>query len=296
MADAGAGSGLEADLLRQATRIAGALERMSPPPCRRPDFDAAEAFLWRTDPDRFEPVERVNRIDLSLLRGIDRVRDVFVGNLERFADGHAANNVLLWGARGMGKSSLVKAAHARVAAVSALPLRLVEVDRTDIGALDRLLAGLEPAEGHRFLLFCDDLSFESPDSAYKSLKAVLDGGVRGRPGNVLLAATSNRRHLMPRDMIENERQTAIAPSEATEEKVSLSDRFGLWLGFHPCSQDDYLDMVRGYADAFGIAMADAELRRQAIAWRQARGSVSGRVAWQFAVDLAGRSGVSASGA
>ncbi len=284
--DGTAGRGAQ-ELRRTVERIAAALERIAPPTPGPPDFSAAEAFLWRTDPDRFEPVIEINRIDLALLRGIDLVRDTFVENLERFAAGFPANNVLLWGARGMGKSSLVKAAHDRIARSVEEPLILIEIDRTDIGALHRLLPELEKAEGRRFLLFCDDLSFESPDSAYKSLKAVLDGGIRGRPGNVLFAATSNRRHLMPRDMIENERQTAISPSEATEEKVSLSDRFGLWLGFHPCTQDSYLDMVRGYADAFGISVSDNELRRRAIAWRQARGAVSGRVAWQFAIDLAG---------
>ena len=279
-----------AGLLRTAERIAEALERISPPPPGTPDFDSAEAFLWRTDPDRFDPVAEINRIDLALLKGIDLVRDTFLDNLRRFAEGFPANNVLLWGARGMGKSSLVKAAHARVARHSSKRLLLIEIDRTDIAALHRLLADLEVAVDRRFLLFCDDLSFESQDSAYKSLKAVLDGGIRGRPRNVLFAATSNRRHLMPRDMIENERQTAIAPSEATEEKVSLSDRFGLWLGFHPCTQDGYLEMVRGYADAFGVSISDEELRRRAIAWRQARGAVSGRVAWQFAIDLVGSIG------
>ena len=287
MAEDGAASRRAQELLHTAERIAAALERIAPPPPGPPDFNAAEAFLWRTDPDRFEPVIEINRIDLALLRGIDLVRETFLENLERFAAGFPANNVLLWGARGMGKSSLVKAAHGRIARGVDDPLILIEIDRTDIGALHRVLAQLEKAEDRRFLLFCDDLSFESPDSAYKSLKAVLDGGIRGRPGNVLFAATSNRRHLMPRDMIENERQTAISPSEATEEKVSLSDRFGLWLGFHPCTQDNYLDMVRGYAGAFGISISDKELRRRAIAWRQARGAVSGRVAWQFSIDLEG---------
>ena len=281
-----------AGLSRKLERIASALERIAPRTPGPPEFDAADAFLWRTEPDRFEPVREVNRIELSLLKGIDLVRDTFLENLERFADGFPANNVLLWGARGMGKSSLVKAAHAEVGRKAANRLLLIEIDRTDIGALHRLLASLESAVERRFVLFCDDLSFESPDSAYKSLKAVLDGGIRGRPGNVLFAATSNRRHLMPRDMIENERQTAISPSEATEEKVSLSDRFGLWLGFHPCTQDDYLEMVRGYAEAFEVAISDAELRRQAIAWRQARGAISGRVAWQFSIDLAGSMRVS----
>ena len=277
-----------AGLLREMERIAAALERIAPQLAGPPDFAVADAFLWRTEPDRFEPVQEVNRIDLCLLKGIDLVRDTFLENLERFADGFPANNVLLWGARGMGKSSLVKAAHAEVAGKAANPLLLIEIDRTDIGVLHRLLASLEAAVERRFLLYCDDLSFESPDSAYKSLKAVLDGGIRGRPGNVLFAATSNRRHLMPRDMIENERQTAISPTEATEEKVSLSDRFGLWLGFHPCTQDSYLEMVRGYAEAFGVTIPDGELRRRAIAWRQARGAISGRVAWQFSIDLAGR--------
>ena len=290
MVDGGIDDRGVAGLLRTVERIAEALERISPPPPGTPDFDSADAFLWRTDPDRFDPVAEVNRIDLALLKGIDLVRDTFLDNLRRFADGVPANNVLLWGARGMGKSSLVKAAHACIARDSAKRLLLVEIDRTDIAALHRLLAELEVAGDCRFLLFCDDLSFESPDSAYKSLKAVLDGGIRGRPANVLFAATSNRRHLMPRDMIENERQTAISPSEATEEKVSLSDRFGLWLGFHPCTQDAYLEMVRGYADAFGISISDAELQRRAIAWRQARGAVSGRVAWQFAIDLVGSIG------
>ena len=287
MADDGVDDQDVSGLVRIVERIAEALERISPPPPGTPAFDSAGAFLWRTDPDRFEPVAEVNRVDLALLKGIDLVRDTFLDNLCRFADGFPANNVLLWGARGMGKSSLVKAAHARVAQDSSKQLLLIEIDRTDIAALHRLLAELEVAGDRRFLLFCDDLSFESPDSAYKSLKAVLDGGIRGRPRNVLFAATSNRRHLMPRDMIENERQTAISPSEATEEKVSLSDRFGLWLGFHPCTQDGYLEMVRGYADAFGISISDEELQRRAIAWRQARGAVSGRVAWQFAIDLVG---------
>ncbi len=287
MAEAGGAERGSGDPRDAMERIAAALERLSPCPSRAPDFGAAEAYVWRTDPDRFEPVYEVNRIDLRLLKGIDRVRDAFLANLRQFAGGHAANNVLLWGARGMGKSSLVKAAHKRVRDTVSDCLLLVEIDRTDIGALHRLLADLEACPERRFLLFCDDLSFESPDSAYKSLKAVLDGGVRGRPPNVLFAATSNRRHLMPRDMIENERQTAIAPSEATEEKVSLSDRFGLWLGFHSCTQDSYLEMVRGYADEFGIGIGDEDLNRRAIAWRQARGAVSGRVAWQFALDLAG---------
>ncbi|MGR3781364.1 MAG: ATP-binding protein [Albimonas sp.] len=263
---------------------------MSPPPLAAPDFAAADAFVWHASPDRLDPVPTVSRVDLDLLVGIDRSRDVLLDNTRRFADGLPANNALLWGARGMGKSSLVKAAHARVNDGRETPLVLVEIQREDLPSIGRLLTHLRAAE-RRFLLFCDDLSFDKDDAHYKSLKAVLDGGVEGRPSNVIFYATSNRRHLMPRDMIENERSTAISPSEATEEKVSLSDRFGLWLGFHACAQDQYLAMIRGYCDAYGIEIGDEELRAEAIEWRQTRGSVSGRVAWQFVTDLAGRKGV-----
>jgi uncharacterized protein len=270
-------------------RIAGALERLSPPPEPAPDLAAAEAFVWQTGPDRLQPVPRVARVPIALLVGIDRARDVLLANTLQFARGFAANNVLLWGARGMGKSSLVKAAHAEAAA-AAPGLKLVELHRGDLPSIGRLL-GLLRGAPQRFLLFCDDLSFDKDDSHYKSLKAVLDGGIEGRPENVVLYATSNRRHLMPREMIENERQTGVNPSEATEEKVSLSDRFGLWLGFHACSQDDFLAMIRGYCDAFGLAIADDDLRAEAIEWSQTRGGRSGRVAWQYVTDLAGRRGV-----
>lgn len=276
-----------ADALR---RIAEALERMSPPPAALPDLSSAEAWIWRTEPDRLEPVPRVARVEIGLLVGVQGARDTLLDNTIRFARGLPANNALLWGARGMGKSSLVKAAHAEARRVTGAPLALVEIAREDLASLPRLMA-LLARSGARTLLFCDDLSFDAGDAAYKSLKAVLDGGVAGRPESVLFYATSNRRHLMPRDMIENERSTAINPSEATEEKVSLSDRFGLWLGFHPCGQDDFLAMIRGYCDAFGIAIDDAALRAEAIEWRQARGAMSGRVAWQFVTDLAGRRGV-----
>jgi predicted AAA+ superfamily ATPase len=270
-------------------RIAAALERLSPPPQRAPDFAEAEAFVWATGPDRLEPVAKVARVEIGLLVGVDRARDTLLANTRQFARGYPANNVLLWGARGMGKSSLVKAAHAE-AAGEVPGLKLVELHREDLPSIGRLL-GLLRGAPERFLLFCDDLSFDKDDSHYKSLKAVLDGGIEGRPENVVLYATSNRRHLMPRDMIENERQTGVNPSEATEEKVSLSDRFGLWLGFHACSQDDFLAMIRGYCDAYGIAIADAELRAEAIEWSQTRGGRSGRVAWQYVTDLAGRRGV-----
>ncbi len=274
-------------------RLAAALERVSPPGAELPDFTAADAYLWATEPDRLVPVAKVSRVELALLVGIDRARDTLMENTLRFARGLPANNALLWGARGMGKSSLVKAAHAAAnggANGGAETLVLIEIHREDIPTIGRLLA-LLGASDRRFLVFCDDLSFDQDDSHYKSLKAVLDGGIAGRPGNVLFYATSNRRHLMPRDMIENERSTAINPSEATEEKVSLSDRFGLWLGFHPCDQAEYLRMIRGYCDHFGLAIDDDRLRAEAIEWRQTRGAMSGRVAWQFVLDLAGREGV-----
>nr|WP_319250405.1 ATP-binding protein [uncultured Celeribacter sp.] len=271
-------------------RIAKALERMAPAPLAAPDFDSADAYVWQTDPDALVPVTRVSRVDISLLVGVNRARDTLLENTRQFARGLSANNALLWGARGMGKSSLVKSVHAAVNA-EGHPLKVVEMQREDLPSVARLLNLLRGSD-HRFLLFCDDLSFSHDDQHYKSLKAVLDGGIEGRPDNVLFYATSNRRHLMPRDMIENERSSAISPSEATEEKVSLSDRFGLWLGFHPCSQDEYLSMIRGYCDAFGVEIDDETLRAEAVEWQATRGSRSGRVAWQYFTDLAGRNGVS----
>ncbi len=271
-------------------RIAAALERMSPAPMKAPDFTAADAFVWHVDPDHLQPVTEVNRVDMSLLVGVDRSRDTLLDNTLQFARGLPANNALLWGARGMGKSSLVKAVHAAVLA-QGLDLKIVELQREDLATVGRLLTVLRDAPA-RFLLFCDDLSFSHDDQHYKSLKAVLDGGIEGRPENVVFYATSNRRHLMPRDMIENERSTAINPSEAVEEKVSLSDRFGLWLGFHPCDQDEYLAMIRGYCDAHGVEVDEDTLRAEAIEWQATRGARSGRVAWQYFTDLAGRRGIS----
>ncbi len=271
-------------------RIAAALERISPKPAKAPDFSAADAFVWQVDPDHLEPVAKVNRIALDLLIGVDRARDTLLENTLQFARGLPANNALLWGARGMGKSSLVKAIHAAVLEQGSA-LKIVEVQREDLPSIGRLLALLRGAD-ERFLLFCDDLSFSHDDEHYKSLKAVLDGGVIGRPENVVFYATSNRRHLMPRDMIENERGSAINPSEAVEEKVSLSDRFGLWLGFHACSQDEYLAMIQGYCAAYGVDIDAETLRAEAIEWAATRGSRSGRVAWQYFTDLAGRTGVS----
>ncbi|SLN30060.1 hypothetical protein AQS8620_00939 [Aquimixticola soesokkakensis] len=270
-------------------RIAQALERLAPAPEPAPDFSAAEAFVWHTAPDRLVPVAKVSRVDLSLLVGVGRARETLLENTLQFARGLPANNALLWGARGMGKSSLVKSVHAAVRA-QGLDLKIVEMQRDDLPSVTRLMRLLRASKS-QFLLFCDDLSFSHDDQHYKSLKAVLDGGIEGRPDNVLLYATSNRRHLMPRDMIENERSTAISPGEAVEEKVSLSDRFGLWLGFHPCTQDEYLAMIRGYCDAYGVEISDDDLRAQAIEWQATRGARSGRVAWQFFVDLAGRKGV-----
>jgi predicted AAA+ superfamily ATPase len=278
----------DADILPYLARIAAALERLAPPAPQAPDFTAAEAFVWHPAGHRFAPVARINRVALPLLKGIDRVRDILVTNTERFAAGLPANNALLWGARGMGKSSLVKAAHAEVANQHPT-LKLVEIHREDINTLPDLMAIAREAPC-RFIVFCDDLSFDGDDTSYKSLKAALEGGVEGRPENVIFYATSNRRHLLPRDMMENERSTAINPGEAVEEKVSLSDRFGLWLGFHKCSQDEYLDMVFGYARHFGLERNPDLLRAEALEWATTRGSRSGRTAWQFVQDLAGQLG------
>lgn len=271
------------------TRIAEALERMEPAPIAAPDFTTATAFVWHVEPNRFAPVLDVSRVDLDLLVGINRSRDTLLENTLQFARGLPANNALLWGARGMGKSSLVKAIHAEVLR-QGHELIIVEVQREDLPSIGALLS-LIREQDKRFLLFCDDLSFSHDDQHYKSLKAVLDGGIEGRPDNVVFYATSNRRHLMPRDMIENERSSSINPSEAVEEKVSLSDRFGLWLGFHPCSQDEYLEMIRGYCAAHGIEIDEDTLWAEAIEWQATRGSRSGRVAWQYFTDLAGRRGI-----
>ena len=269
-------------------RIAEALERLAPVPVAAPDL-TGEAFVWHVAPDRLEPVARVSRVDIGLLIGVDRARDTLLDNTRYFAAGLPANNALLWGARGMGKSSLVKAVHAAIRA-EGHDLKIVELSREDLPSVQRLLAHLRGAAA-RFILFCDDLSFAQDDQHYKSLKAVLDGGIEGRPENVLFYATSNRRHLMPREMIDNERQSGINPGEAVEEKVSLSDRFGLWLGFHPCDQDQYLAMIRGYMAAHGLSLPEGQLWSQAIEWQATRGARSGRVAWQFFCDLAARQGV-----
>ena len=281
----------QADVLE---RIANALERLAPQRAILPDLTTADAFIWHPD-GRLAPVPRVNRVEMSLLKGIDRVRDVLVENTERFAKGLPANNALLWGARGMGKSSLVKASHAAVNADSARnsksgPLKLIEIHREDIESLPDLMAQTR-GSAYRFIVFCDDLSFDGEDTTYKSLKALLEGGIEGRPDNVIFYATSNRRHLMARDMMENERSTAINPGETVEEKVSLSDRFGLWLGFHRCSQDEYLAMVDSYVAHYKIPVHGEALHREALEWSTTRGSRSGRVAWQFIQDLAGRRGV-----
>jgi predicted AAA+ superfamily ATPase len=282
-------------------RIAEALERLSPDATIAPDFAAADAYVWHADRASLEPVADVNRIDLALLVGIDRARDTLLDNTRRFAAGYPANNALLWGARGMGKSSLVKAVHAAVLEESGGESggkaggkngggpALIEIHREDIGSLPRLLPLLRGAD-RRFILFCDDLSFDGQDASFKSLKALLEGGIEGRPDNVVFYATSNRRHLMPREMIENERSTAINPSDAVDEKVSLSDRFGLWLGFHYCDQETYFAIVAGYVERFGLDIERKALLAEANEWSVTRGARSGRVAWQFIQDLAGRLG------
>jgi len=279
----------DSDSLPLLRRVADALERLAPPARRVPDIDAADAFVWHADDDWLEPIHLVSRVDLDLLKGIDHQRDILLENTRRFARGLPTNNALLWGARGMGKSSLVKAVHARAGEEMPGRLGLVEIPREDIQSLPRLLDILRNGK-RRFIIFCDDLSFDGHDASYKSLKAVLEGGIEGRPSNVVFYATSNRRHLMPRDMIENERSTAINPAEAVEEKVSMSDRFGLWLGFHPCGQDVFFAIVEGYAAAYGLDLPAAELRARANEWSVTRGARSGRVAWQFIQDLAGELG------
>lgn len=277
------------DLLPLLNRVADALERLAPPAAPPNELEASDAFVWHADRGWLEPVHQVSRVEIGLLRGIDRVRDILLDNTERFSAGLPANNVLLWGARGTGKSSLVKAAHAAVNEMHPHAIALVEIHREDIPSLPHLLSLLR-ASSRRCLLFCDDLSFDQHDTSYKSLKAVLEGGIEGRPANVVLYATSNRRHLMPRDMIENERSTAINPAEAVEESVSISDRFGLWLGFHSIDQETYHAIVRGYAERFGLDLPPDQLRAEASEWSITRGSRSGRVAWQFIQDIAGRLG------
>jgi predicted AAA+ superfamily ATPase len=279
------------ELLLRLERIAAALERRYPPVPPPVDPATSAAFIWLSASRRLEPVAKVNRVDLELLRGIDRVRDILIDNTTRFANAFPANSALLWGARGMGKSSLVKAVHHWVNEKAGGRLKLVEIHREDIETLPHLMSFIRATPQFRFIVFCDDLSFDANDTSYKSLKAALEGGIEGRPANMILYATSNRRHLLPRDMMENEQSTAINPSEAVQEKVSLSDRFGLWLGFHNCSQDEYLEMVTGYAGYFGLPITADELRAGAIEWAATRGSRSGRVAWQFIQETAGRLGV-----
>jgi len=278
-----------AQALPLLARIASALERLSPPPASAIDLTSADAFVWQVDPDGLDPIHKINRVELSLLQGIERQAEALLENTSRFAQGFPANNALLWGARGTGKSSIVKAIHAEVAALFPGRIALIEIHREDIPTLPRLLRVLRDSD-RRFLLFCDDLSFDAEDQSYKSLKTVLDGGVEGRPDNVVFYATSNRRHLMARDMIENESSTAINPGEAVEEKVSLSDRFGLWLGFHNLDQETYFSIIEGYAKRYGLDIPVEQIRAEAKEWTMTRGSRSGRVAWQYVQDLAGRLG------
>src|SRR5689334_9933849 len=285
---------MDQDLKATLSRIAEALDRLAPAEPPSADMAKFEAYVWHAMGHRLEAVKRVNRVDLDLLQGIDRQKATLLENTRRFAKGLPANNALLWGARGAGKSSIVKATHAQVNREMGGPpgpLALIEIHREDIPSLPVLLGRVRESE-RRFVVFCDDLSFDGQDAAYKSLKAVLDGGIEGRPANVLLYATSNRRHLLPRDMIENERSTAINPGEAVEEKVSLSDRFGLWLGIHACDNETYHAIVRGYAERFGLDLPADQLKAEAHEWSMTRGSRSGRVAWQYIQDLAGRLGKS----
>ncbi len=275
------------ELLSEIKLLREAVQSLAPKNAKQNDLDSADCFVWSPEQLYLQPVAKPNRIEIALIKGVDHVRDILVENTERFAKALPANNTLLWGARGMGKSSLVKSVHADTNLKHGTKLKLVEIHREDINTLPALLNILRDSE-HRFILFCDDLSFDHDDTAYKSLKAALDGGIEGRPENVIFYATSNRRHLLPRDMMENERSTAINPAEAVEEKVSLSDRFGLWLGFHKCDQDDYLSMIYGYADHYGLEIDRDELRAQSLTWATTRGARSGRVAWQFIQDLAGR--------
>lgn len=277
----------DTDTTELLTRIADALDRIAPAAATTDIPGDADAFTWQAETGRLEPVAEINRLDIEQLIGINRSRDTLLDNTRRFAEGYPANNALLWGARGMGKSSLVKAVHGTIAAETGGKLVLVEIHREDLSSLPRLLAVLRESP-RRFILFCDDLSFDADDTTYKSLKAVLEGGIEGRPKNVIFYATSNRRHLMPRDMIDNEQSTGINPAEAVEEKVSLSDRFGLWLGFHNCDQDTFFEMLDGYVTRYGLDIDRKTLRAEAIEWSMTRGARSGRVAWQYIQDLAGR--------
>lgn len=275
---------------RLIERLVEALERMSPPPAREVDLSGADGFIWEPSPPALLKVPAISRVGLGLLKGIDLQKSILLDNTMRFAAGLPANNAMLWGARGTGKSSIVKAVHAETNAAHPGALALIEIHREDISTLPELLRLLRTAR-RRCLIFCDDLSFEREDADYKALKSVLDGGIEGRPSNVLFYATSNRRHLMPRDMIDNERQSAITPGEAVEEKVSLSDRFGLWIGFHSCDQETFFEMIEGYAREFALNVSRERLHAEAVAWSRTRGAMSGRVAWQFVQDLAGRLGV-----
>jgi len=277
----------DSDTKELMIRIADALDRLAPPPATTVVPDDADAFVWHAETGRLEPVVEINRLDIEQLIGVDRSRDTLLSNTRRFAEGFPANNALLWGARGMGKSSLVKAVQGTVAEETGGALVLVEIHREDLASLPRLLAVLRESK-RKFILFCDDLSFDGDDTTYKSLKAMLEGGIEGRPKNVVFYATSNRRHLMPRDMIENERSTGINPGEAVEEKVSLSDRFGLWLGFHNCDQDTFFEMLDSYVDRYGLDIDRETLHAEAVEWSMTRGARSGRVAWQYIQDLAGR--------
>ena len=268
-------------------RIAEALERISPNIDEKIDLSKSDGFVYDDNLKNLKPVEKISRIPIQLLKGLETQKDILLKNTQNFANNLPANNALLWGAKGTGKSSLVKSVHAEINIQNNEKIKLIEIHREDINNLPYLLSKLADYNENKFILLCDDLSFDAGENTYKSLKSVLDGGIEGKPDNIIFYATSNRRHLMPRDMIENERSTSINPSEAVEEKVSLSDRFGLWIGFHNISQDIYLDIIYGYVKEFELNIDNPTLRSKALEWSITRGARSGRVAWQFILQLAG---------
>ena len=268
-------------------RIAEALERISPNIDEKIDLSKSDGFVYDDSLKNLKPVKKISRIPIQLLKGLENQKDILLKNTQNFANNLPANNALLWGAKGTGKSSLVKSVHAEINSQNNEKIKLIEIHREDINNLPYLLSKLADYNENKFILLCDDLSFDAGENTYKSLKSVLDGGIEGKPDNIIFYATSNRRHLMPRDMIENERSTSINPSEAVEEKVSLSDRFGLWIGFHNISQDIYLDIIYGYVKEFELKIDNPTLRSKALEWSITRGARSGRVAWQFILQLAG---------
>lgn len=278
------------DEIRELKRIAQAIENLAPAPAADIEIKSADAFVWDGDRKTLHPVKETHALDLPLLLGVDEAKASLLLNTQQFARGYSANNALLWGARGMGKSSLIKSIHAHINREKKGSLVLIEIHREDLHTLPHLIRALRGWVIRRFIIFCDDLSFDAADASYKSLKTVLEGGIEARPEHILFYATSNRRHLVPREMVENEKAASVHGGDVLEEKISLSDRFGLWLGFHACTLETYLAIVEAYAGHYGIAMPPEDLKQQAYHWATSRGARSGRVAWQFIQDLAGRQG------